>query len=70
MDKSFFALLVWIKQLGLEIDEFVRLFVSEMDVQNVPEFNSLTSLAWVLSKKLKIKKIFDEYNQEKSVILT
>lgn len=68
MDRSFFALLVWIKQLGLEIDEFVRLFVSETDMQNVPEFNSLTFLAWVLSKKLKIKKIFDEYNQEKNVI--
>lgn len=37
-------------------------------MQNVPEFNSLTFLAWVLSKKLKIKKIFDEYNQEKNVI--
>lgn len=68
MDRSFFALLVWIKQLGLEIDEFIRLFVSEMDMQNVPEFNGLTFLAWILSRKLKIKKIFDEYNQEENVI--
>lgn len=68
MDRSFFALLVWIKQLGLEIDEFIRLFVSQMDMQNVPEFNGLTFLAWILSRKLKIKKIFDEYNQEENVI--
>lgn len=68
MDRSFFALLVRIKQLVLEIDEFVRLFVSEIDMQNVPEFNSLTFLAWVVSRKLKIKKIFDECNQEENAI--
>lgn len=37
-------------------------------MQNVPEFNGLTFLAWILSRKLKIKKIFDEYNQEENVI--
>lgn len=68
MDRSFFALLVRIKQLVLEIDEFVRFFVSEIDTQNVPEFNDLTFLAWVLSRKLKIKKIFDECNQEENAI--
>lgn len=68
MDRSFFALLVRIKQLVLEIDEFVRLFVSEIDMQNAPEFNSLTFLAWVLSRKLKIKKIFDECNEEENAI--
>lgn len=68
MDRSFFALLIRIKQLVLEIDEFVRFFVSEIDTQNVPEFNGLTFLAWVLSRKLKIKKIFDECNQEENAI--
>lgn len=37
-------------------------------MQNVLEFNRLTFLAWVLSRKLKIKKTFDECNQEENAI--